>query len=57
MKKDILGGVYLTVLHDTDKDLPQSFQGAHSIDNTTHTPVLRSHTQVHTPAVFLIQRS
>jgi len=28
-----------------------------SIDNTTHTPVLGSHAQVHTPTVFLIQRS
>jgi len=35
-------------IYDTDKDLPQSFQGVRSIDSTMHTPVIRSHTQVRT---------
>ena len=35
-------------IYDTDKNLPQSFQGAHLINNTTRTPVLQSHAQVRT---------
>ena len=36
-------------IHIYDRDLHQSFQVPRSIDNTTHTLVLRSHAQVHTP--------
>ena len=54
---DILHSFRYIHMYVTDKDLSQSFQWAHSIDSATHTPVIRSHAQVHTPTVFLIQRS
>ena len=44
-------------IHIHDRDLPWSFQVPRLIENTTHTPVLQSHAQVHTPTVFLIQQS